>query len=330
MEPIHIRRLILHPGSPKTGTSGIQNALFRARVALLDQGFLYPKAGIFGKGGTARGHHGIALGLDPQQPEPNAELRQMLESLHDEVAEFPDHTVILSSEEFFGAARLSILKRFLRPADCHVYVSLRPQHEVLNANYYTQVTYNRICHTPETYFDWALGHLQYLGTLEALSNFAPRTEMTLRVFEKGSSARSGPLKDFTSTFGLRLPVESMADVVEHPTLPAQPTLFLRWLNELGFDQQSFFDVFQSLHTMRPRLSGQMFTMSPRRIEEVTRHFAAENRELRRRFHDGEDLPLFHPPEIPDPARWNAEIGKDHAKVERNFLIHLCRLAARGE
>lgn len=330
MDPIHIRRLILHPGSPKTGTSGIQNALFRAREALLEQGFLYPRAGVSKTGGTACGHHGIALGLDPERPEPDDALRQMLEALRGEIAECPGHAVILSSEEFFGAARLSVLKTLLRAEDCHVYVSLRPQHEVLNANYYTQVTHRRICHAPETYFAWAVDHLHYLDTLEALSEFAPRTRMSLRLFEKGSAARSGPLEDFASTLGLHLPESAIETAVEHPTLPAQPTLFLRWLNELGFDQKSFFDIFTSLHRMRARLPSQMFTIAPDRIAEVTRRFEAENREIRRRFRDGEDLPLFHPPEIPDTACWNAEVGKDHARVERDFLRHLCRLAARDE
>ena len=125
MEPIQFDRLILHPGSPKTGTSGLQNFLDRKRAVLFTQGYLYPKAAIPTETDTARGHHAIAQHHNPASSVPNPMLRAIIEALREEIAAAPGHTVILSSEEFFGASRIELLKQFLRPRHCHVYVCLR-------------------------------------------------------------------------------------------------------------------------------------------------------------------------------------------------------------
>lgn len=326
MEPIHFNRLILHPGSPKTGTSGLQNFLFRKRAELLEHGYLYPLSGIPTEGGTAKGHHALALHLDPAAAEPSAELRDMVEGMRAEIAAAPDHVVLLSSEEFFGAHRIGLLKQYLRPQHCHIYVSLRPQPEVMNANYYTQVTHNRIKHPPAVYFDWAINRLRYLENMEAFAGFCDDTEISLRIFEKGSAVRSSPIEDFLSVMQIPLEYDAKDNTVEHPTLPAQPTLFLRWLNELGFDQASFFDVFQSLHKMRAKLPRDTYTMSPARIAAVIETFDADNREIRRRYLDGEDAPLFSPPDLPDPEQWENSVGEDYTKVERAFFKRLCVLA----
>lgn len=326
MEPIEFNRLILHPGSPKTGTSGLQNFLSRNREVLFAQGYLYPQSGIPTKVGTARGHHSLALLLASANPEPDAELRAIIEALREEIAAAPSHTVILSSEEFFPAPRIKLLQQILRPQHCHVYVCLRPQHEVLNANYYTEVTYNRIKHTPEVYFDFAINRLRYRENMTAFAGFCEDTTVSLRIFEKGSPVRANPIADFLAEAGLPVPFDASDNKVEHPTLPAQPTLFLRWLNELEFDQRSFFDVFQALHKMRPKLPHDVYTMSPARIAAVIETFEADNREIRSLYLDGRDAPLFGPADIPDAEQWARAVGGDHGKIERTFFKKLCVLA----
>lgn len=328
MNAIEFDRLILHPGSPKTGTSGVQNFLARNREELFEKGYLYPLAGLPAEGGAARGHHEIALRLSSDAPGVEAELNVLIEALRKEIAAAPGHTVILSSEEFFGAIRIEHLKRILRPRHCHVYVCLRPQHEVLNANYYTQVTHNRIKHVPDVYFDYGMNRLRYGANVAAFADFCKDTTMSLRVFEKGSPVRTSPIDDFIGQTGLPLVAADSDKFVEHPTLPAQPTLFLRWLNELEFDRQSFFDVFQSLHSMRPKLPRDLYTMSPARIESVVETFDAENRQIRLLYLDGLDAPLFGPVEIPDAEQWERAVGQDYRQVERRFLKFLCARAAQ--
>ncbi len=326
MTPIQFERLILHPGSPKTGTSGLQNFLFRKRDVLDDLGYLYPVSGIGVEKGTAAGHHAIALAIDPNTSEASEELLTLLEGLRAEISAAPGKTVILSSEEFFSDRRLEVLKRYLQPAACQIYVSLRPQYEVMNANYYTQVTHNRIKHVPETYFDFALDRLRYRENITGFARFAPETDLLLRVFERGSPVRKSPIKDFLSVMGIDLTYDSEDNIVEHPTLPAAATLFLRWLNELELSQRDFFQVFQDLHTMRPNLSKQAYTMSPERMRAVVAQFEQDNIWLRQNFGDGLSKSLFKDPEFPDPDLWEQEVGRDITNVQRRFLKQLCTAA----
>ena len=46
-----------------------------------DLGYLYPMSGMDVESGTAKGHHAIALAIDPNASEPSEHLRAMLEAL---------------------------------------------------------------------------------------------------------------------------------------------------------------------------------------------------------------------------------------------------------
>lgn len=330
MTPIQFDRLILHPGSPKTGTSSLQNFLFRKRDALLDLGYLYPMSGIDMTGRTAKGHHAIALSLasfdNPNGTDSQQAFLTQLAGLRAEISAQPHKTIILSSEEFFNQDRIKVLKRYLQPASCQIYVSLRPQYEVTNANYYTQITYNRIKTLPENYFTFTLKGLRYRERIIELSQFASQTEVKLRVFERGQPVRKSPVEDFLAVMGIDLGYNPEDNIVEHPTLPAEPTLFLRWLNELDFSAADFFEVFQDLHKMRPTLSKQSYTMSPARMRALVEQFEQDNIWLRQTFGDGAEKPLFQPPEYPDPDLWEREVGNDVAAVQRRFLKLLCAKA----
>lgn len=325
MQPIKVQRLILHPGSPKTGTTSLQNFLFRHRDALLAKGFLYPEAGVPAAGGTAKGHHHLALLM--QDAQPMDQLAAMIEALRGEVAKVPDRTLVLSSEEFFGATRIRNLARWIQAETCLVYVCLRPQHEVMNANYYTQVSYNRMRQPPQAYFRFALDRLQYRAVLDGAAMVAPQTTVKLRLFERGQPARSSPVQDFLDVTGLPLGYEPSQNVVEHPTLPARATLLLRFINEFDLPPEDYFKVFNRLHQMRAAFGTEQFTMSPAQAREVIQRFAAENRAIRQAYLDGADEELFATAALPEDAAWESQVGQDHRKVEQGALLQMIDLAA---
>jgi hypothetical protein len=325
MEAIKVRRLILHPGSPKTGTTSLQNFLFRHRGELLEKGFLYPEAGVPTAGGTAKGHHHLALLM--QDGEPTDRVAEMMAGLRREVAQSPDRTLILSSEEFFGARRISNLAKWIEAETCLVYVCLRPQHEVMNANYYTQVSYNRLRQPPEAYFRFAIGRLLYRAVLDSAAMAAPQTTVKLRLFERGQPARSSPVQDFLGVAGVPLGYEPSQNVVEHPTLPARATLLLRFVNEFDLPPDAYFKVFSRLHQMRAAFGPEQFTLSPALARDVIARFAAENRAIRQTYLDGKDEDLFAPAALPDDADWERQVGQDHRHVEQMTLIQMLEMAA---
>lgn len=110
-----MRKIIIHIGQPKTGTTALQRALIRNRRPLLRQGFLYPKPKFGNNHGVltvpfARGvqRSMVAhLGKDYQQA------RQVgmdhWRAVAAEAARNPDTTLVLSSEFFFAAPDLGQL-----------------------------------------------------------------------------------------------------------------------------------------------------------------------------------------------------------------------------
>lgn len=333
MTPIRFDRLILHPGSPKTGTSTLQNFLYRKRGLLGAQGYHYPLAGIDQDSGNAKGHHALALALGAFTARSDATTERafldQLEALRAEIEAHAGKTIILSSEELFGARRMSVLKRCLEPQQCLIYVSLRPQYDVLNATYYTSVTHHRITEAPETYYQNSVSHMMYRRNLTEFAQFAPRTEVSLRIFERGHAVRDNPIRDFLSVTGLDLKDGPEDNIVEHPTLPAAPTLFLRWLNEAGVGQADFYEIFQALHRMRPSLPKEVRTMSPGRMRALVQMFEEDNIWLRQTFGDGAARSIFQAPVYSDPEKWEQEVGSDHLKAQQAFLKLLCTRAEGG-
>ena len=87
------RRIILHIGPPKTGTSSLQETLFAAQDELMTQGMAYPTLGRHDRMPRAAGHHGLPAVTQFGAPLP----APLLEWIGDLPA---GHSVVLSSEDF--------------------------------------------------------------------------------------------------------------------------------------------------------------------------------------------------------------------------------------
>lgn len=88
------RRFIIHIGPAKTGTSSLQDALYRQRAALLQKGLHYPDLGRHAQMPQLAGHHGLPAVLRSGGALPAAFL--------DWAAAVPDDEAILLSSENFA------------------------------------------------------------------------------------------------------------------------------------------------------------------------------------------------------------------------------------
>ena len=130
------RRLIIHVGQSKAGSTSIQNFLDTQREALLAKGFIFPKAGLFRKNPfdqkRTSGH--LALMRDLQ-----GEIGQEFE---DEISAFPDHTVILSAENLFSNSSEDLsggIGSYFETWRIEIIVVLRPQFDWLRSRYVEDV-----------------------------------------------------------------------------------------------------------------------------------------------------------------------------------------------
>lgn len=154
--PVRVRRILLHIGTEKTGTSSIQHFLSKNRAALAAEGFVYPRF-TGADGGSQWGvvaavlkrpwetEIGARLGIG-DEAEADAYRQQLLESIDGELLACPGcHTLILSSEHFHSqlrtAAGLRVLKSLLgRWSDnVHILVYFRRQDRVAVSLYSTKL-----------------------------------------------------------------------------------------------------------------------------------------------------------------------------------------------
>ena len=104
-----IKRIILHIGRHKSGTSALQHYLTSIRESLDRQGILYPRAGT---GHHAIAHHNLARLCDYREID-GLDLTQIITSLSAEIQPH-HHTLLFSSEEFQNLNRMSRIRQFVR------------------------------------------------------------------------------------------------------------------------------------------------------------------------------------------------------------------------
>lgn len=133
-----MRRAIFHIGTPKTGTTTIQNALAANRESLAGLGVLYPLSGL-----RVGSHGNLAYQFDPVNFAPEYGGWDELEK---EVLEVDPHTVIVSSESILTFSRSGALfgriDQFCKVTRSRpeIVVYVRPQYEYLDSLYAQNAT----------------------------------------------------------------------------------------------------------------------------------------------------------------------------------------------
>lgn len=140
------RKIYLHIGTEKTGTSYLQSFLSQNNLALNDQGFCYPSNQklkyFYNKGHFPLVGCLLETQIDFLSPEKIFADNEVYDSLKDDIKNSADN-VILSAEHFSSRikdkASLKKIKNLL--ADFHIYVVIyfRPEYEIINSSYYTGV-----------------------------------------------------------------------------------------------------------------------------------------------------------------------------------------------
>lgn len=141
------KRLILHIGSPKTGSTPLQSFLTRNQTKLLKSAsILYPKSG---KKGSA--HHNVAYEYGGKHLQLKFKLGSGgLRDVLDEFLHSSASTLLLSSEAFFHYSRECFLRLVedLGGLEINVIFFLRRQEEYLQSGYQQIHKYGRVIDTP--------------------------------------------------------------------------------------------------------------------------------------------------------------------------------------
>ncbi|MGK7936150.1 MAG: hypothetical protein AB4206_10195 [Xenococcaceae cyanobacterium] len=127
-----MKKLFLHIGLHKTGSTTLQTFLLQNKKVLSDFGYLYPKIGI---PPTLMGHHNLAwlLNNDKRADSNFGNWQQ----LHEEIKDSNFNKIIISSEDFESANRRFIhdLKSNLESYEVKVIVYIRRQDRQIESQY---------------------------------------------------------------------------------------------------------------------------------------------------------------------------------------------------
>jgi hypothetical protein len=224
------RDLILHIGTTKTGSSSIQNVLFKHRAALREQGVLYPStpgdaqhdllayAMMENHAQRNRMETGLWRGMTP-----DARIEQFLQDFPAEINAAPAsiRRVVLSTEFIYILLRkpseVQRLHDLLRPlfSSIKVVVYLRRQ-DAHFTSLYTQLLRSGEVVAPDQLKmkPRPLHELDYAKMLERWAAVFGSQAILPRLFEQPASGRFDAVQDFLDICGITLPdaAETAADV----------------------------------------------------------------------------------------------------------------------
>jgi hypothetical protein len=229
------RRIILHVGVHKTGTSAIQIALTRNRARLLDQGVLYPLAGCPADPALHFGQHEVPwaiLGRDPDSP--------VLDRLRAEMVRSAAKRVILSSEEFdrLDDAQVRAAAEAL-PGRKTVIFYYRRQSDVLQGTFATEVCFNRDQRSIDAFAtDLDVG-LNYLRLARRWAAAVGKENVIARPYVREDFEGGNILCDFARLAGITFDAESIADTSNpNKSIPSFATLAIQQMWKQGIPAET--------------------------------------------------------------------------------------------
>lgn len=323
---IHAKKLILHIGSWKTGTTSIQSYLSHVYPLLKSDGVLYPKTSRLNPDGRLdTAHHQLCSALDVADGVMTQSMDAVLQGIAKEMRQSQCDKLLLSSETFMGMRRPETMCRFFQADEVQIVAAFRNQAEFMSSMYYTEVCHRKVIEWPIGYLNGFNGNLlDYAGCLAPWRRAWPDALFSVSLFERGTPTRDFPVANFMQQIGLDWTITPQDNVVEHRSLPAQATLFLRQLAASGWDQNAFFDIFQMCHRNPSWFAPVFEHFSPDVMQQIFADYAPQNKALAENFILQGPLE-FSPLNLPDGAVWNAAMG-DPAAVFPTILKHISHQA----
>lgn len=192
------KKLILHIGASKAGSSSIQSFLRRNRFVFARLGYVVPDMNL-SVGGSVTGEHVFALEALAKTGDAGA-FRDRVDAIFDE-SEPDTRGVVLSAENLSNTGNSRIIDGLAGAYDISVVMYLRRQDDLLASAW--QQWGSKI----ESDFNaWLILALQQFGhwdtVLEEWEARAGREAMVVRVFDRASFAGGDIVQDFVEAIGL--------------------------------------------------------------------------------------------------------------------------------
>lgn len=267
-----MRKLLLHIGRHKTGTTSIQRFLQQNRAALLaEHGYFVPQSGRI-----KDGHAGLAHPLQPRNADARKDIKDprliatFVELKRELAPQSPDTTVVISSEGFQNC-KPDLVRQAFSDYDVRVVVYLRNQLDYLASSYVQRVQATSYTGTLEDFYDDVyLKGSNYARFLKGWNNEFPN-EFLVRRYSSNDI-----VNDFLE-HALKLPGGALTVSAgrRNPSLNSVITQFKLALNRRQpKDAPPQLLIYPLLPRLNEQFPGSKFTLP----QEIARHLAQQCRD----------------------------------------------------
>lgn len=202
------KKLIVHIGANKTGSSAIQRFLSMNSLALREEGIIVPN-NEFRVTARIPGYH--VFGFQELLQNPLEGRKQLGEAIDAAQAAYPEATAILLSAENLTAnpAAPSLFEDLVERYDTRVIIYIRRQDEYILSHW--QQWNSKV---QADFWAWVISVVGTLGNwrayLENWETVIPRDGITVRVFEKPKLEGGEVVADFHNVLGISRPLDAFA------------------------------------------------------------------------------------------------------------------------
>lgn len=184
-----MKRVFLHIGRHKCGTTSIQKTLYQNRSKLLESGFYYPETGV-----RVAAHHYIAEALRDNNPAQSNEIRKELSTaLRNEIKRTNCRNVVISSEGL-QSCNPAIVAEFFAGFDVVPICYLREQAAYLRSSYLQKVHATNYTGSIEHFYQqgFSTDYRVFLEKWKAVFD----NEFHIRLFDRKSLVDGDAVRDF--------------------------------------------------------------------------------------------------------------------------------------
>lgn len=309
-----MKKIYLHIGTHKTGSTAIQMFMARNRRALRESGIHYLENGCPDLKAVAYGHHLLPWSVQNRKNVAMAIWKPVL----NEINQSPSDQIVISSEEFdrLTDEQIEILGTKL-PVKPLIVVYLRRQEDLIESLYATEVVYSgRQTHFSEFMHDCGI-RLDYDEMLSAWERISVPNSLVVKRYDRRLFINNNVVADFLSI----LPVSSALrvnalEVEANKSLPRAAVLAVKHLWKLDLGAAQTYRAIEALEKVYRNRRTKLDIISPSQRLEVIERYGASNRRVKERYFDSFDGPLFEETTPETQEDWFNRNGKDRSELRQ--------------
>jgi hypothetical protein len=284
-----MKKVILHIGRHKSGTSSLQNFLVRNRLLLEQHDYLYPQVGI-----SSVAHHEIANAFSQKNVLNHGAAAilesELIEAFRAELVTTTATSIIVSSEKF-TACNPKLMKELFAGYEVEVVIYLRDQLSYLASAYAQIVHADTITESIEDYYETFLSrNIDYWKFIKRWeSTFGDNVSVAL--FDRKALHEGDIIKDFLWRFtSIDIANQSVQALMKdhNPTLGASLLIYKLYLNRYlphpAVNKQHLYRQFSEMASDK-KLSGK-FKITQSIASKVIAHCNASNQKVAANYFDG--------------------------------------------